>query len=161
MSIIAVGAEAPDFELPSSELQENGKPGKKIKLSDFRGKKNVVLAFYPLDFSPVCTGEMQCFRDDLKDLEGADAMVLGVSIDSAWTHAAFKKSLGLTFPLLADFHPKGSIAEKYGLYKADAGIGGRATVIVDRAGKVAYAKEQGIPEPRDNKAILAALAALK
>ncbi len=159
MAIIQVGAQAPDFELPSSEL-ENDKPGKKIKLSDFRGKKNVVLAFYPLDFSPVCTGEMQCFRDDLSALDGVDAQVIGVSVDSAWTHAAFKRELGLKFPLVADFHPKGEMAAKFGLYLADKGITGRATVVVDKSGKVAWAKEQGLGEARDNKAIIAALAAL-
>ena len=160
MAIIQVGADAPDFELSSSEL-DNDKPGKKIKLSDYRGKQAVVLAFYPLDFSPTCTGEMKCFRDDLSALEGANAAVLGVSVDSAWTHAAFKRELGLKFPLVADFHPKGAMADTYGLYHADKGITGRATVIVNKAGKVAWVKEQGLGEARDNKAILAALAALK
>lgn len=157
---IAVGTEAPDFELPSSE-QDNGRPGKKIKLSDYRGKKNVVLAFYPLDFSPVCTKENTCLRDDLTGFETADAQILGVSVDSAWTHAAFAKSLGITYPLLADFHPKGAMAETYGLYLGDKGITARATVIVDKQGKVAWVKEQPIGEPRDDKAILEALAGLK
>jgi len=157
---IQVGETAPDFELPSSELTPEGRPGKKLKLSDFRGK-NVVLAFYPLDFSPTCTKENECFRDDLKELESANAVVLGISVDSSWTHAAFKKSLGLQYPLLADFHPKGDVASKYGLYLADKGITGRATVIVDKNGKVSYVKEQAIPEARDNKAILAALAKLQ
>src|SRR5215472_15239933 len=100
---ISVGAEAPDFELPSNELDSNGRPGKKVKLSDFRGKKNVVLAFYPLDFSPVCSGEHQCFRDDLTELDKVDAQVLGISVDSVWSHAAFARQLGIQYPLLADF----------------------------------------------------------
>jgi peroxiredoxin len=156
---IAVGSVAPDFELPSNQL-ENDRPGKKVKLSDYRGKKNVVLAFYPLDFSPVCSKEHECFREDLSQLEGANAQVLGVSVDSVWAHAAFARQAGLKYPLLADFHPKGDVAKKYGLYLEDKGITARATVIVDKSGKVAWVKEQAIPEARDDKAILAELAKL-
>ncbi len=154
---IAKGETAPDFELPSSQLTPEGKPGKKIKLSDLRGKP-VVLAFYPLDFSPTCTKENTCFRDDLSQFEGLGATVLGVSVDSAWTHAAFAKSLGLSFPLLADFHPKGAMGAKYGLYSEEKGFDRRATVVVDGAGKVAYVEEH--TEARDNAKILAALKGL-
>lgn len=155
--MIAIGTDAPDFELPSSDLTNEGKPGKPVKLSDFRGKKNVVLAFYPLDFSPVCTGELGCFREDISKLSAADAQVLGISVDSVWTHQAFAKSLNITYPLLADFHPKGSVADKFGLYEADKGITSRATVIVDKAGKVAWAQNHGLGTARDDNAILEAL----
>jgi peroxiredoxin len=150
---IQVGAEAPDFELPSNEL-ENGRPGKKIKLSDYRGRKNVVLAFYPLDFSPVCSTEHACFVEDFSELEKSGAQVLGISVDSTWAHAAFAKQLHLQYPLLADFQPRGAVAERYGLYLADKGITARATVIIDKAGKVAWLKQQEIPQARDNKVIL-------
>ena len=153
---IQVGAEAPDFELESSELVD-GKPGKKVRLSDYRGKKNVVLAFYPLDFSPVCSKENECFREDLSELEksgGQGTQLLGISVDSKWAHFAFAKQMGLKYPLLADFNPRGEVASKYGLYLADKGITARATVIVDRAGKVAWVKVQEIPEARDDKLIL-------
>jgi peroxiredoxin len=153
---IQVGAEAPDFELESSELVD-GKPGKKIRLSDYRGKKNVVLAFYPLDFSPVCTKESECFREDLSELEksgGQGTQLLGLSVDSKWAHFAFAKQMGLKYPLLADFNPRGDVASKYGLYLADKGITARATVIIDRGGKVAWVKVQEIPEARDDKLIL-------
>ena len=150
---IQVGTVAPDFELPSNEL-EGGRPGKKVKLSDFRGKKNVVLAFYPLDFSPVCTSEHACFVEDFSELEKAGAQVLGISVDSTWTHMAFAKHLKIGYPLLADFLPRGDVAAQYGLFLAEKGITARATVIVDKAGKVAWVKEQQIPEARDNKAIL-------
>jgi peroxiredoxin len=156
---IQVGAEAPDFELESSELVD-GKPGKKIRLSEYRGKKNVVLAFYPLDFSPTCTKENECFREDLSELEksgGQGTQLLGISVDSKWAHFAFAKQMGLKYPLLADFNPRGDVASKYGLYLADKGITARATVIVDRAGKVAWVKVQEIPEARDDKQILAEL----
>jgi peroxiredoxin len=149
---IQVGAEAPDFELASNEL-ENGQPGKKIKLSDFRGKKNVVLAFYPLDFSPVCSRENECFREDLSELEKSGAQVLGISVDSKWAHFAFAKQMGLKYPLLADFHPRGDVASKYGLYLADKGITARATVIVDKTGKVAWVRQEETSQARDNKVI--------
>ena len=156
---IHVGAEAPDFELPSSEY-ENDRPGKKIRLSSFRGAKNVVLAFYPLDFSPVCSAEHVCFVRDLPSLDDANAQVLGISVDSVWTHAAFKKQLGLTYPLLADFQPRGEVAARYGLFVAERGITARATVIVDKGGKVAWFKEQAIAEARDDAQILEALRTL-
>jgi peroxiredoxin len=158
--VIQVGADAPDFELPSSELDASGKPGKPIKLSDFRGKRNVVLAFYPLDFSPVCSSEHQCFREDLSALEGSGAQVLGVSVDSKWSHFAFAKQMGLKYPLLADFQPRGEIASRYGLYLPDKGFTARATVIVDKKGKVAWVKEQDLAQARDDKAILEQLRAL-
>jgi peroxiredoxin len=150
---IAIGTDAPDFELPSSEL-DNGRPGKKIRLSDFRGKKNVVLAFYPLDFSPVCSGEHKCFAEDFSELEKTDAQVLGISVDSAWAHLAFAKQMNIKYPLLADFQPRGEVASKYGLYLADKGITSRATVIVGKNGKVAWVKQEEIPQARDNKKII-------
>ena len=158
VSIIAIGTEAPDFELPSSELPPEGRPGKKIRLSDFRGKKNVVLAFYPLDFSPTCSTEHACFKDDSVKLESANAQVLGLSVDSAWAHQAFAKQMGIGYPLLADFHPKGEIAAKFGLYNAERGMTKRATVIIDKAGKVAFTQEH--EGQRDDKVILAELAKL-
>ena len=156
--MIANGTEAPDFELPSNELTPEGRPGKKIRLSDFRGKKNVVLAFYPLDFSPTCSTEHACFKDDSVKLEGANAQVLGISVDSAWTHQAFAKQMGINYPLLADFHPKGEIAAKFGLYNEGRGMTKRATVIVDKTGKVAFTQEH--EGQRDDKVILAELAKL-
>jgi len=156
--MIAIGTEAPDFELPSNELTPEGRPGKKIRLSDFRGKKHVVLAFYPLDFSPTCSTEHGCFKDDSVKLEGAHAQVLGISVDSAWAHQAFAKQMGIGYPLLADFHPKGEIASKFGLYNAERGMTKRATVIIDKAGKVAFTQEH--EGQRDDKVILDELAKL-
>ena len=151
---IAVGTEAPEFELPSSDLGDNGKPGRKVRLSDYRGKKNVLLAFFPLAFSPVCTSENMCLGKMFAPAHGPDdAQVLGVSVDSAWTLAAFKKDLGLTYPLLADFHPKGAVAKQYGLYLEESGITARATVIVGKDGKVAFVKVQQLPDPRDSNEI--------
>lgn len=151
---IKEGVEAPDFELESSENAPNGKPGRVIRLSDFRGKKVVVLAFYPLDFSPVCTSENACFERTAERYLKADAQVLGISVDSAWAHAAFAQQLNLSYPLLADFHPKGAVAEKYGLYLDELGITARATVVVGKDGLVKLVVVQQIPEPRSNQRII-------
>ena len=109
---IAVGQPAPEFTLKDQNQKE-------IKLSDFAGKRNVVLMFYPLDFSPICTTEHACFVNDLKQFEKLDAQVLGLSVDSVWTHKAFAGKMGITYPLLADFHPKGAVADRYGMYNAN------------------------------------------
>jgi peroxiredoxin len=150
---IAISQPAPDFELPSNQ-HDGGKPGKKFKLSAFRGKP-VVLAFYPLDFSPTCSKENACFRDDLSQFEGLGAQVFGISVDSAWSHDAFAKSLGVTYPLLADFNPKGAVASAYGLYNAEKGFAKRATVVVDKNGKVAWVKEHS--DQRSNEEVLEAI----
>ena len=157
---IKVGAEAPDFELPSSDAGSNGKPGKLVRLSDYRGKKVVVLAFYPLDFSPVCTSENQCFQKTSERYVAADAQMLGISVDSAWAHAAFAQQLGLNYPLLADFHPKGEVARKYGLYLEESGITARATVVVGKDGLVKMVQFQQIPEPRSNLKLIEFIEAL-
>lgn len=149
---IETGKKAPDFTLKANDDKE-------YTLSALRGK-NVVLAFYPLDFSPVCTRENTCFREDLKAFNQANAQVLGISVDSVWTHKAFARELGLEYPLLADFHPKGDVASKYGLYLADKGITARATVIVDREGTVRYVEVHDIPQQRDNHKLIEALAKL-
>src|SRR6202166_3757497 len=122
---IAVGQSAPDFTLKDQNQKE-------IKLSDFAGKRNVVLMFYPLDFSPTCTNEHACFVNDMKQFEKLDAQVLGLSVDSVWTHRAFAEKMGISYPLLADFQPRGAAAEKFGMYLPDKGITGRAIAIIDK-----------------------------
>jgi peroxiredoxin len=151
---IAVGQTAPDFTLPNQDKKE-------VKLSDFAGKKNVVLVFYPLDWSPVCTNEHVCLVNDMKAFETLDAEVLGVSVDSVWSHKAFADKMGIKYSLLADFHPKGAMSEKYGVYLADKGITGRAIVIVGRNGKVAWIKNYDIPVVPDVKEVAAALGQVK
>lgn len=151
---IAVGQSAPDFTLPNQDKKE-------VKLSDFAGKKNVVLVFYPLDWSPVCTNEHACMVNDMKSFESLDAEVLGVSVDSVWSHKAFADKMGIKYSLLADFHPKGAMSEKYGVYLADKGITGRAIVIVNKAGNVAWAKNYDIPVVPDVNEVAAALSQVK
>jgi peroxiredoxin len=151
---IAVGQTAPDFMLLNQDKKE-------VKLSDFAGKKNVVLVWYPLDWSPTCTNEHVCFVNDMKAFETLDAEVLGVSVDSVWSHKAFAEKMGIKYSLLADFHPRGAMSEKYGVYMADKGITGRAIAIVNKAGKIAWVKNYDIPVVPDLKEVAAALSQVK
>src|SRR5271167_4179428 len=103
---ISVGAPAPDFVLKDQNQKE-------VKLSDFRGKKNVVIVFYPLDWSPVCTNEHVCFVNEMKRFEQLDAQVLGVSVDSTWSHKAYAEKMHIEYPPLADFQPRGAAGTQY------------------------------------------------
>jgi peroxiredoxin len=151
---IAVGQPAPDITLKDQNQQE-------VKLSDFRGKKNVVLMFYPLDWSPVCSKEHACMVNEFKQFEQLDAQVLGLSVDSVWSHKAFAEKFGISYPLLADFHPRGAAAEKFGMYLADKGITGRAVAIIDKQGKVAWFKQYDIPQQPEIKEVAQALQQVK
>jgi len=151
---IAVGQPAPDFTLKDQAQKE-------IKLSDFAGKRNVVIVFYPLDFSPTCTNEHACFVNDMKQFEKLDAQVLGLSVDSVWTHRAFAEKMGISYPLLADFQPRGAAAEKFGVYLPDKGITGRAIAIIDKAGKIAWFKNYDFTVVPDLKEVAQALEEVK
>jgi len=151
---ISVGAAAPEFSLKDQNQKD-------VKLSDFHGKKNVVLVFYPLDWSPVCTNEHTCLVNDMKRFEQLDAQVLGISVDSVWSHKAFAEKMHIQYPLLADFQPRGAVGDKFGVYLADKGITGRAIAIVDRQGKVAWFKNYDIPSVPDVNEVSDALAKLK
>ena len=151
---LSVGQSAPDFTLKDQHQKE-------IKLSDFAGKKNVVLVFYPLDWSPVCTNEHASFVNGMKQFETLNAEVFGVSVDSVWSHKAFADKMHINYSLLADFHPKGAMSEKYGVYLADKGITGRSIFIIDKGGKVAWARNYDIPVVPDIKEVAAALAQVK
>ncbi|MGH7253563.1 MAG: peroxiredoxin [Nitrospiraceae bacterium] len=145
---IKVGDPAPDFSLKDQDQKD-------VKLSEFRGKKHVVLAFYPLDWSPVCTGENKCLTDDFPSFQSSNAEVFGISTDSFYSHKAWADSLELKHRLLADMHR--TVSKAYGLYFDPLNCAKRATVIVDKHGKVAYVKVQEIKTARDDKEILAAL----
>jgi peroxiredoxin len=149
---IAVGQPAPEFT-----LKDQGQ--KDVKLSDYRGK-NVVLLFYPLDWSPLCTDEHACVVNSLPQFEQLNAQVLGLSVDSVWSHAAFAEKMGIRYPLLADFHPRGAVAEKFGVYVAERGTAGRAVVIVDKTGKVSWVRNYVYPDVPEMKEVSAALAQL-
>jgi len=119
------------------------------------------LMFYPLDWSPVCTNEHACFVNDMKQFETLDAEVLGVSVDSVWSHKAYADKMGIHYSLLADFHPKGAMSDKYGVYLSDKGITGRSIIIVNKDGNVAWLKHYDIPVVPDVKEVAAALSNVK
>ena len=142
--LLKKGDAAPDFEL----MDENKN---KIKLSDLRGKK-VVLLFYPMDFSPVCTTEHCTFGPDLPKIAGGgDTAVFGVSCDSPFSHAEFKAKYKIPYSLLAD--PTRTMAKAYGMW---AGLEPynctkRGTVIIDKAGKIAHYQEVPMRDPRKSE----------
>ena len=139
------GDEAPDFELRSHR-------GGTVRLSDFRGKKNVVLAFHPLAFTPVCAAQMCAYEADLKQMEQHDTTVLGISTDPQPSKTAWASTLGpISFDLLSDFHPHGDVAKQYGVFREREGFSERAVFVVDKRGRIAWAKTYDIPEHPDNK----------
>lgn len=128
---LPVGTRAPDFTLPDA----NNRP---VSLSDFRGK-NVVVAFYPLDWSPACSDQLNLYQGELDEFDKYNAQVLGISVDSIYSHGAWAAVRGIEFPLLADFHPKGDVARRYSVYRESTGFSERALYIVDTAGIIRYA----------------------
>jgi thioredoxin-dependent peroxiredoxin len=131
---LKVGDMAPDFELPSTD-------GKPVKLSDFRGKKTVVLAFFPAAFTGGCTKEMQTYQLGFSRFEGTGAQIFGVSTDNSPSQREFAKSLNLTFPLLSDFLDR-KVATSYGVLNTQRGIANRVTFVIDKEGRISY-MEQG------------------
>lgn len=124
------GDVAPDFALFAT-------PDQKIKLEEFRGR-NVILAFYPADWSPVCSDQMALYNEMLKYFKKHDADIFGISVDSKWCHLSFQQSRNLHFPLLADFEPKGEVAKKYGVYDEEEGEAKRALFVIDKEGVIAW-----------------------
>lgn len=150
-----VGDEAPDFELRSHR-------GGTVRLSDFKGKKNVVVAFHPLAFTPVCATQMKQYQAGLPELESADTTVLGLSVDAQPAKAAWAEALGtVDFDLLSDFHPQGDVARKYGVLREADGISERAVFLVGKDGRIAWAKQYAIPEQPPMDDLLRAVEALR
>lgn len=128
--MLAIGTSAPDFEL-------NSTPDQKLRLSELRGKK-VILAFYPADWSPVCDDQMALYNETLKFFSKHNAQLLGISVDSKWSHLAFSQHQKLHFPLLADFEPKGQVAKMYGVYDEKEGQAQRALFVLDEKGVIRW-----------------------
>ncbi|MEU9557246.1 peroxiredoxin [Streptomyces fumanus] len=147
---IQVGDKAPDFELKDNH-------GADVKLSDFRGRKNVVLIFYPFAFTGVCTGELCEVRDHLPQFADRDTQVLAVSNDSIHTLRVFAEQEGLEYPLLSDFWPHGNVSRAYGVFDEDKGCAVRGTFIIDREGVVRWTVVNGLPDARDLGAYVKAL----
>lgn len=127
---LAAGTEAPEFKLKST-------PDQMVSLRDFRGK-NVVLVFYPADWSPVCSDQLALYQQLLPEFEKQNAEIVGISVDGIWSHIAFEQNRKIHFPLLADFNPKGQVAAAYGVYDESQGMSGRALFVVDKDGKIAW-----------------------
>ncbi|HVO55386.1 MAG TPA: redoxin domain-containing protein [Solirubrobacterales bacterium] len=134
--MIAVGETAPEFTLRNQE-------GEDVSLADFKGRK-VLLAFYPMDFSPVCSDQLSIYQEVKPELAEKGVEIVGVSVDHPWAHKAFQEKLGIDTTLLADFEPKGEVAKAYGSY-LDKGFANRTLVLVDEDGKVAWTYESPTP----------------
>jgi peroxiredoxin len=135
--MIAAGEPAPDFTLRDQD-------GEKVSLADFRGRK-VLLVFYPQDFSPVCGDQLSIYQEVKPDIAAKGVDLIGISVDHHWAHKAFQEKLGIDTTLLADFHPKGEVAQAYGSYLEQYGIANRTLVLVDEDGKVAWTYESPSP----------------
>ncbi|PWU70801.1 MULTISPECIES: redoxin domain-containing protein [Ochrobactrum] len=127
---IPTGKTAPDFTLRST-------PDQSVSLSDLRGRP-VILAFYPADWSPVCSDEMGLYNEVLPEFAKFNAEIMGISVDGVWCHAAFAEHRKLHFPLLADFEPKGAVARRYGVYRNAEGTSERALFVIDEEGVVRW-----------------------
>ena len=128
---LSVGTEAPDFALPDAN-------GEVVRLSDFRGRP-VVLVFYPLDWSPGCSRQLDLYQAELEEFTRRGVEIVGISVDSIYSHGAWAAVRGITFPLLADFHPKGEVAKRYGVWRESDGFSERALFVVDGDGTIRYA----------------------
>jgi peroxiredoxin len=128
--MIKPGTPAPEFSLPDQG-------GEMVALGDFAGRK-LVLAFYPLDFSPVCSDQLSIYQEVMADIEHMGASLVGVSVDSKYCHRAFREQLNLTMPLLADFHPKGEMSRRYGAFQEEFGTNNRSLVVVGEDGVVRW-----------------------
>jgi peroxiredoxin len=129
-SALSAGTPAPQFTLPST-------PDQKLSLSDFRGSP-VILAFYPADWSPVCGDQLAVYNEILPEFKRFGAYLLGISVDGAWCHAAYREHRNLHFSLLSDFEPKGEVARKYGVYRKGEGVTERALFVIDSDGVIAW-----------------------
>jgi peroxiredoxin len=152
-SLLTAGTPAPDFVLPST-------PDQRVSLRELRGRP-VVLAFYPADWSPVCSDQMGLYNEMLAEFGKYDAEIMGISVDGVWSHAAFARDRKLHFPLLADFQPKGDVSRRYGAYVEQEGESARALFVIDPKGVIrwSYLSPEGI-NPGAN-GILTALDRLK
>jgi peroxiredoxin len=146
------GTQAPDFELRST-------PDQTVSLADFRGQP-VILAFYPEDWSPVCSDQMALYQELLPEFQRFNAELMGISVDGIWSHLAFAKDRNLHFPLLADFEPKGEVARTYQVYRDKDGTSERALYVIDAGGIVhwSYVSPVGVNPGADG--ILRALESL-
>jgi peroxiredoxin len=140
--MVDVGDEAPDFELRDQHAQLH-------RLSDHRGKDNVLLVFYPFAFTGVCTGEMTALRDELDALQAMGTVVYAISCDTLASLRAFADSQGLTHSLLSDFWPHGAVSTSYGVFNETRGAADRGSFVIDRSGFVRWIVRNELPDARN------------
>ncbi|MBJ8341864.1 peroxiredoxin [Antrihabitans sp. YC3-6] len=150
---LEVGATAPDFSLKDQNNQV-------VTLSDYRGKKNVLIVFYPLAFTGTCQGELCRVRDELPKFQNDGTEILAISVGPSPTHKIWASEQGYVFPLLSDFWPHGEVAQAYGVFNDKAGFANRGTFVVDKAGIIRFAEMNGPGEARDQSLWENALATL-
>lgn len=131
-SVLAPGKKAPNFSL-------NSTPDQKVSLNDFRGQP-VILAFYPADWSPVCTDQLSLYAMVMPEFKKHNAELLAISVDNIWSHLAFAKDRKLNFPVLADFEPKGEVSRRYGAFKQKIGESARALFVIDDKGVIRWSQ---------------------
>ena len=149
-AILKVGATAPDFTLMTHNEGQ-------LNLAWYRGRKNVILAFYPGDWTPVCSTQIPGYMPLVEFLEAHDCQLLGISVDSTACHIAWAKSLGgLAFPLMSDYYPHGEVARKYGVL-SEKGYTERAVFLIDKAGVIRYVEKVHPAQMPDNDALQAAV----
>lgn len=148
---VQVGDSAPDFTVRDQNNEE-------VALSSFRGRKNVLLVFYPFAFSSLCTNELTLVREDLPSFQNDDVQLLAISTDPTYTLKAWAGAEGYEFPLLSDFWPHGEVSKLYGVFNDTRGMAVRGTFLIDREGIVRFAEINGSGEARDQGAWKAALA---
>src|SRR6266705_5307734 len=151
-SVLAPGKTAPNFSL-------NSTPDQKVSLNDFRGQP-VVLAFYPADWSPVCTDQLSLYAMVMPEFKKYNAELLAISVDNIWSHLAFAKDRKLNFPVLADFEPKGAVSQKYGAFKERVGESARALFVIDSNGVIRWSHLSPDGVNPGAEGILSALATL-
>lgn len=151
MTILGVGDLAPDFTLPATRVGS-------VTLSQYRGQQSVVLAFYPFDWSPVCSLQLPGLQENLGKFKALNAQVLGISVDSRHSHKAFAEHLGLEFPLLSDYDKQ--VCRAYGVLR-ESGSAERALFTIDRRGVIRYAHVHPIGEVPSNQPVLDVLRKIK
>jgi peroxiredoxin (alkyl hydroperoxide reductase subunit C) len=135
--MIAAGEPAPDFTLRDQD-------GEEVSLADYRGRR-VLLVFYPFDFSPVCSDQLSVYQEVKPEIEAKGVELVGISVDSPYSHKAFQEKLGIDTTLLSDFEPKGEVSKAYGSFLDGPGMSNRTLVLVDAEGKVEWAYESPSP----------------
>jgi peroxiredoxin len=129
MSALQAGAKAPDFSLHTT-------PDQSVGLHEFRGRR-LILAFYPADWSPVCSDQMSLYEVVRPEFQRYGAELLGISVDGVWCHLAFAKDRKIHYPLLSDFEPKGEVSRAYGVYHK-SGVSERALFVLDESGTIRW-----------------------